>query len=78
VYLDVKSLAKIGVVGHRIHSDRRRCAPGLGYESVHVAIDDASRLAYAEVLADQRGTTAVDSNGHVDSSPRVESGASSE
>jgi transposase InsO family protein len=33
--------------------------PGVGYEFVHVAIDDASRVAYAEVLADQRGTTAV-------------------
>ena len=60
VHVDVKPLAKIGVVGHRIHGDRRRCAPGIGYEFVHVAIDDASRLAYAEVLADQRGMTAVD------------------
>jgi transposase InsO family protein len=60
VHLDVKPLAKIGVVGHRIHGDRRRGAPGVGYEFVHVAIDDASRLAYAEVLADQRGATAVD------------------
>jgi len=60
VHLDVKPLAKIGVVGHRIHGDRSRRAPGVGYEFVHVAIDDASRLAYAEVLADQRGTTAVD------------------
>jgi transposase InsO family protein len=60
VHLDVKPLAKIGVVGHRIHGDRRCGAPGVGYEFVHVAIDDASRLAYGEVLADQRGSTAVD------------------
>jgi transposase InsO family protein len=60
VHLDVKPLAKIGVVGHRIHGDRRHCAPGIGYEFVHVAIDDASRLAYAEVLADQRGASAAD------------------
>jgi hypothetical protein len=44
VPLDVKPLGpKIGVVGHRIHSDRRRCAPGIGYEFVHIPIDDASR-----------------------------------
>lgn len=60
VHLDVKPLGKIGVIGHRIHGDRRRGAPGIGYEFVHIAIDDASRLAYAEVLADQRGITAVD------------------
>ena len=59
VHLDVKPLGKIGVVGHRIHGDRRRCARGVGYEFVHVAIDDATRLAYAEVLIDQKGQTAV-------------------
>jgi transposase InsO family protein len=60
IHLDVKPLGRIGVVGHRIHGDRRARARGVGYEFVHVAIDDASRLAYAEVLADQKGITAVD------------------
>lgn len=60
VHLDVKRLGKIGVIGHRIHGDRYHRARGVGYEFVHVAIDDASRLAYAEVLADQKGMTAVD------------------
>jgi transposase InsO family protein len=60
VHLDVKPLGKIGVIGHRIHGDRHYRARGVGYEFVHVAIDDASRLAYAEVLADQKGVTAVE------------------
>jgi transposase InsO family protein len=57
LHLDVKKLGKIGVVGHRIHGDRRRRSRRLGWEAVHVAIDDASRVAYAEVLSDERGET---------------------
>ena len=57
LHLDVKKLGKIGVVGHRIHGDRRRRSRRLGWEAVHVAIDDASRVAYAEVLSDERGDT---------------------
>jgi transposase InsO family protein len=59
VHLDVKPLGRIGTIGHRIHGDRRRFARGVGWEYVHVAIDDASRLAYAETLADQKAITAV-------------------
>jgi transposase InsO family protein len=57
LHLDVKKLGKIGVVGHRIHGDRRRRTRRLGWEYVHVAIDDASRVSYAEVLADECGDT---------------------
>ena len=53
LHLDIKPLGRIGCVGHRIHGDRRRATPGVGWEYVHVAIDDHSRLAYVEVLADQ-------------------------
>jgi len=53
VHLDIKPLGGIGCVGHRIHGDRRRATPGVGWEYVHVAIDDHSRLAYVEVLTDQ-------------------------
>jgi len=60
VHLDVKPLGKIGVIGHRIHGDRRLRAPGVGWEFVHVAIDDATRLAFVEILSDQRGITAVE------------------
>lgn len=57
VHLDIKKLGKIGRVGHRIHGDRRRRSRRLGWEHVHVAIDDCTRLAYAEVLARDDGPT---------------------
>lgn len=57
VHLDIKPLARIRRVGHRIHGDRRQSVAGAGYEFVHVAVDDYSRVAYAEVLPDQRGGT---------------------
>jgi transposase InsO family protein len=57
LHLDVKKLGKISEVGHRIHGDRRRRTRPIGWEYVHVAIDDASRVAYAEVLPDERGPT---------------------
>ena len=57
VHLDIKKLGKIGRVGHRIHGDRRRSTPGIGWEYVHVAIDDCTRFAYAEVLAREDGAT---------------------
>jgi transposase InsO family protein len=59
VHLDVKKLGKIGQVGHRITGDRRARSRGIGWEFVHVAIDDTSRLAYVEVLEDERGPTAT-------------------
>ena len=57
LHLDVKKLGRIGRVGHRIHGDRTTRVRGIGWEYVHVAIDDHSRLAYAEVLRDERGDT---------------------
>jgi transposase InsO family protein len=59
IHLDIKKLGRIKVIGHRITGNRRQCAPGAGWEFVHVAIDDASRLAYAEVLPNQRSPTAI-------------------
>lgn len=57
LHLDVKKLGKIGQVGHRIHGDRRRATPGIGWECVHIAIDDCTRLAYGEVLPREDGQT---------------------
>jgi len=57
VHLDVKPLARILRIGHRIHGDRQRTSRGAGYEYAHVAVDDRSRVAYVEVLPDQRGGT---------------------
>jgi transposase InsO family protein len=64
VHIDVKKLARIDGAGHRVHGDRgrqtkRRGDKRIGYEYVHVCVDDATRLAYAEVLADERATTAI-------------------
>jgi transposase InsO family protein len=57
VHLDVKPLARIAGVGHRIHGDRRARVQGIGWEYAHVAIDDHSRAAYVEILPDQTGAT---------------------
>lgn len=57
IHLDIKKLARIERVGHRIHGDRSRTSDGAGWEFLHVCIDDASRVAYAEVLPDEKGLT---------------------
>lgn len=59
IHFDIKPLARIVRVGHRIHGDRARSVEGAGYEYAHVAVDDHSRVAYVEVLPDQRGRTAA-------------------
>jgi transposase InsO family protein len=56
-HVDIKPLGRIAGVGHRIHGDRRARVKGIGWEYVHVAVDDHSRVAYVEVLADQLGTS---------------------
>jgi len=69
VHIDVKKLGRIqGGAGHRVtgrkhtnptrgtHTVRRRT---VGWEFCHVAIDDFSRLAYVEVLDDERATSAI-------------------
>jgi transposase InsO family protein len=59
VHVDVKKLGRIGRAGHRVHGDRRTRSRGIGWEYVHIAIDDATRFAYVEVLEDERAATAV-------------------
>jgi transposase InsO family protein len=68
VHIDVKKLGRIRGVGHRISGSRASQAKtringrrtGIaGWEYVHVAVDDYSRLAYAEVLPDERAATAA-------------------
>ena len=58
IHLDIKKLGRFAAVGHRItgHHNRTR-SRGLGYDYVHVAIDDHSRAAYVEVLEDEKGET---------------------
>lgn len=59
IHIDTKKLGRIQVIGHRITGNRRQRGRCAGWEFVHVAVDDASRLAYAEVLANERSPTAV-------------------
>jgi transposase InsO family protein len=54
VHLDTKKLARIEKIGHQIHGDRSDRIRGAGWEFLHVCIDDATRVAYAEVLPDER------------------------
>jgi transposase InsO family protein len=60
IHVDIKQLTQFKRVGHRITGDRRlgRSA-GSGYGKAHLAIDDATRLAYAEVLPDEKQATTV-------------------
>jgi transposase InsO family protein len=57
--LDIKKLGRIDGVGHRIHGDRSRRQGGAGWEYLHVCVDDHSRLAYSELLPDEKAATAA-------------------
>jgi transposase InsO family protein len=58
VHLDTKKLGRIvGGPGHRATGDRRDHRRGVGWEVLHVALDDATRLVYAEILPDEKGRT---------------------
>ena len=72
IHVDVKKLGRIqGGAGKRVregrkqhYNPRRTDREGkrrhtVGWEYVHIAIDDATRLAYVEVLGDEKATTAV-------------------
>jgi transposase InsO family protein len=65
IHLDIKKLGRIDGVGHRITGDRRGQSnlrargKGPGWEFVHVAIDDASRIAYAKVMNSERRRSAT-------------------
>jgi transposase InsO family protein len=61
LHIDVKKLGRIVRPGHRVTGSRRdrRDSGKKGWEFVHVCIDDATRLAYVEVLSDEKATTAV-------------------
>jgi transposase len=62
VHLDVKKLGRFARPGHRVTG---RGAPGTtthtraGWEAVHVAVDDCTRLAYVEILTDERAVTTI-------------------
>jgi transposase len=58
IHLDIKKLGRIGSVGHRITGRKTGVVNrhlGIGWEYVHVCIDDASRIAFVQVMATKRG-----------------------
>ncbi|MGZ6572445.1 MAG: IS481 family transposase [Solirubrobacteraceae bacterium] len=64
VHIDVKKLGRIARPGHRVlgrqsAGGRHRRRYEHGWEFVHIAIDDCTRLAYVEVLDDEKATTAI-------------------
>jgi hypothetical protein len=59
VHVDVKRLGRFDRPGHRVTRRRSFGSPQQGFEFVHVAIDDASRLTYAEILPDECAPSAM-------------------
>jgi transposase InsO family protein len=55
IHIDTKKLGRIDGIGHRITGDRKGQSSkrGTGWEVLHLAVDDHSRLAYSEVLPDE-------------------------
>ena len=56
IHIDIKKLGKFDRVGHRITGDRtgQSRTRGIGWEYLHLAVDDHSRLAYSEILPDEK------------------------
>ena len=56
IHIDIKKLGRIDGIGHRITGDRtgQSNKRGTGWEYLHVAIDDACRLAYSEILTNEK------------------------
>ena len=55
IHIDTKKLGRIDGIGHRITGERTNRKHKLGWEYLHVAIDDCSRLAYTELLPAETG-----------------------
>jgi transposase InsO family protein len=61
IHLDIKKLGKFNRIGHRITGDRtgQSNTRGVGWEFVHVCIDDASRIAFSKIMKDEKKASAV-------------------
>jgi transposase InsO family protein len=61
LHLDIKKLGRFNRIGHRIAGHRRRQATdrGVGWDHVHVAIDDHSRIAFTQIKPDEKSSSAV-------------------
>ncbi|WP_275782838.1 IS481 family transposase [Pararhizobium gei] len=61
IHLDIKRLGRFDRVGHRITGNRtgQSRSRGVGWEYVHVCIDDASRIAFTDIFPDEKAASAV-------------------
>jgi transposase InsO family protein len=61
IHIDIKKLGRFERIGHRITGDRtgQSNSRGVGWEYVHVCIDDASRIAFSQILPDEKKQSAV-------------------
>jgi len=61
IHVDIKKLGKFDQIGHRITGDRKgqSNSRGVGWEFLHVCIDDASRVAFSRIMKSERKTCAV-------------------
>jgi transposase InsO family protein len=61
IHIDIKKLGKFDQIGHRITGDRKgqSNSRGVGWEYVHVCIDDHSRVAFAKIMPDERKRSAI-------------------
>jgi transposase InsO family protein len=59
LHIDIKKLGRFERVGHRITGDRTGSSRGVGWEFVHVAIDDASRIAFSQIRPDETKESAI-------------------
>ncbi len=61
IHIDIKKLGKFNQIGHRITGDRRGQSNGrgVGWEYVHVCIDDHSRVAFAQIMPNEKKRCAI-------------------
>jgi len=61
IHIDIKKLGKFNDIGHRITGDRRGQSSrrGVGWEYVHVCIDDHSRIAFAKIMPNEKKVSAI-------------------
>ena len=61
IHIDIKKLGRFERIGHRITGDRKgqSNSRGVGWEFVHVCIDDASRVAFSQILPDEKKESAI-------------------
>lgn len=58
LHLDIKKLGRFWRPGHRVTGDRQGASDGAGWEFVHLAIDDHSRVAFGSIEGNERGSSA--------------------